>query len=199
MESGGAYPRAAREAVLDAAEALFAARGFRGTSMSDIGTAAGLSRGAPAYFFESKRGVYLAVVRRGLQRLARSVDESAAMFAPRGPRDELVSAILHAHLVVVAEERNLVCILQRDALEGWPAVRELVADARHLVHRLEQLWFAVLRAPAPAVHQALATAVAVAVAPWTSGPGAAERLIGESSDGLREYAARIAAMVCASL
>ncbi len=47
-----------RIAILDAATQLFAAHGYDGASMSEIGAAAGLSRGTPGYFFGSKRALY---------------------------------------------------------------------------------------------------------------------------------------------
>jgi AcrR family transcriptional regulator len=53
-----------RAAILDAAEAVFADRGYGGASMSDIGAAAGLSRGAPGYFFGAKERLYAAVLAR---------------------------------------------------------------------------------------------------------------------------------------
>lgn len=53
-----------QEAILDAAEGLFAERGFDGTSLNDIAVAAGLSRGTPSYFFGSKDRLYSAVLER---------------------------------------------------------------------------------------------------------------------------------------
>jgi AcrR family transcriptional regulator len=47
-----------RAAILDAATHLFAAHGYDGASMSEIGAAAGLSRGAPGYLFGSKQALY---------------------------------------------------------------------------------------------------------------------------------------------
>jgi AcrR family transcriptional regulator len=47
-----------RGAILDAATRLFAAHGYDGASMSEIGTSAGLSRGAPGYLFGSKQALY---------------------------------------------------------------------------------------------------------------------------------------------
>jgi TetR/AcrR family transcriptional regulator len=55
-----------REAILAAAERLFAERGYEAASLSDIGAAAGLSRGAPRYFFGSKEHLYVEVLRRAL-------------------------------------------------------------------------------------------------------------------------------------
>jgi TetR/AcrR family transcriptional regulator len=51
-----------RIAILDAAERLFAQHGFRGTSLGDVGAAAGLSRGTPSYFYGSKEQLYIAVL-----------------------------------------------------------------------------------------------------------------------------------------
>jgi len=51
-----------REAILEAAEGLFAERGFDGVSLSDIAAATGLSRATPSYFFGSKEQLYTAVI-----------------------------------------------------------------------------------------------------------------------------------------
>jgi TetR/AcrR family transcriptional regulator len=53
-----------RKAILDAAETLFAERGFEAVSLHEIGDAAGLSGGTPNYFFGSKQDLYVAVLER---------------------------------------------------------------------------------------------------------------------------------------
>jgi TetR/AcrR family transcriptional regulator len=53
-----------RQAILDAAERQFADRGFDAVSLQEIATGAGLSRGAPSYFFGSKDSLYEAVLER---------------------------------------------------------------------------------------------------------------------------------------
>jgi AcrR family transcriptional regulator len=53
-----------REALLEAAEGFFSERGYDGVSLSEIATAAGLSRGTPNYFFGSKERLYLSVLER---------------------------------------------------------------------------------------------------------------------------------------
>ena len=57
-------PEGTKAAVLDAAEALFAARGYDAVSLQEVGEEAGVSRGTPSYFFGSKKGLYRAVVER---------------------------------------------------------------------------------------------------------------------------------------
>jgi AcrR family transcriptional regulator len=68
-----------REAILGAAERLFADHGFDRTSMADIGAAAGLSRQAPAYFFGSKERLHVAVLERVF---AARQEATAAAFTP---------------------------------------------------------------------------------------------------------------------
>lgn len=53
-----------REAILSAAEELFAEHGFDGVSLGQIAAAADLSRGTPSYFFGSKEQLYQAVLAR---------------------------------------------------------------------------------------------------------------------------------------
>jgi TetR/AcrR family transcriptional regulator len=53
-----------RRAILDAAETLFAERGFESVSLQDIGDAAGLSRGTPGYHFGAKHDLYVTVLER---------------------------------------------------------------------------------------------------------------------------------------
>src|SRR5262245_17490483 len=53
-----------REAILDAAEGMFAERGFDGASLASISDAANVSAALPAYFFGSKRDLYRAVIER---------------------------------------------------------------------------------------------------------------------------------------
>jgi AcrR family transcriptional regulator len=68
-----------REAILGAAEALFAERGFERASLSEIGASAGLSRGTPAYFYGSKERLYVAVLERVV---ADRQEATARAFAP---------------------------------------------------------------------------------------------------------------------
>jgi len=57
-----------RRRILDAAEELFAERGFEKTSFVDIATRSGISRGSIPWHFKNKDGLLLAVVDRANQR-----------------------------------------------------------------------------------------------------------------------------------
>jgi len=69
-------PLRTREAILDAAEEVFAEQGYDSTSLQVIGTRAGVSRGTPGYFFGSKPDLYQAVLERCFGR-ARAAMRSA--------------------------------------------------------------------------------------------------------------------------
>ncbi|GGJ41222.1 TetR/AcrR family transcriptional regulator [Deinococcus roseus] len=53
-----------KQLILDAAEILFAEKGFEKTSLQEICDQAGVARGTPGYFFGSKEGLYQAVLDR---------------------------------------------------------------------------------------------------------------------------------------
>ncbi|SDG55848.1 transcriptional regulator, TetR family [Lentzea fradiae] len=58
-----------RRRILDAAEELFAERGFERTSFVDIAKRSGISRGSIPWHFKNKDGLVMAVVERAVERL----------------------------------------------------------------------------------------------------------------------------------
>jgi TetR/AcrR family transcriptional regulator len=108
-----------RVAVLDAAERLFASRGYRGTSLEEIGREAGLSRGTPGYFFGSKQRLYGEVLDRILTRAqAALAPASARVHDASVPIPELLEQLVAAHIGMLADEPTLVRLIQWDTLEG---------------------------------------------------------------------------------
>lgn len=63
-----AAAEASKKAILDAAEALFAEKGYDATSLQEICDLAGVTRGLPNYFFGSKEQLYRAVLERTFTR-----------------------------------------------------------------------------------------------------------------------------------
>src|SRR5690349_8826713 len=57
-----------RRRILDAAEELFAEKGFEKTSFVDISARSGISRGSIPWHFKNKDGLLIAVVERATQR-----------------------------------------------------------------------------------------------------------------------------------
>jgi AcrR family transcriptional regulator len=69
---------ATRAGLLDAAEELFAERGFAGTSLADVAEAAGVSKGAIYHHFPSKDDLFLALLEQHFAERRSAVERIAA-------------------------------------------------------------------------------------------------------------------------
>ncbi|KAA5829152.1 TetR/AcrR family transcriptional regulator [Saccharopolyspora hirsuta] len=69
---------ARREAIMQAAAALFAERGFESTSAAEIAKAAGLSSGSVFYYFTDKRALFRAIFEQDLPASRELVERHAA-------------------------------------------------------------------------------------------------------------------------
>ena len=88
-----------RERLLDAAEQLFAERGFDATSTRDIAARAGDTLGTLSYHFGSKDGLLAEVIRRRFDALAEMRREMYMRIQKRNPRrkpglDEVIACIV---------------------------------------------------------------------------------------------------------
>jgi len=125
-----------RRAILDAAERLFAARGFEATSLAEVGEASGLSRGTPSYFFGSKEELYRAVLERlaaertaALEPAFGPLRQWAEASAPAQPLRAVLSRCVGAYLEFLRERPTFVALLEREALAGGGRLREIEAGS----------------------------------------------------------------------
>jgi AcrR family transcriptional regulator len=124
-----------RAAIIEAAEALFAERGFAGASLEEIGTHAGLSRGAPSYFYGSKERLYVAVLERVF---AAREEATAAAFAPlhewaRAGAGTLEAALAHAvegYMGFLLERPTFVRLIEWEELAGGERLRATPRSSR---------------------------------------------------------------------
>jgi TetR/AcrR family transcriptional regulator len=127
-------PERTKRAVLDAAERLFAERGFVGTSMRDIADASGVSQPLIQYHFDHKDGLYAAALRRAVEAYAARFPEAAH--------------VTDQPLDVACEMQRLFTFLQENQLQvrmiGWARLEgkhELVTGCeslrRAMVQRIE--------------------------------------------------------------
>jgi len=96
--------RKTRKKLLSAAESLFGARGFHGTSVVDITRAAGVGQGTFYLYFESKEEVFRQLVRHLSQELRRALAKAVAGAANRLDVEELG---LREFIRFSAEHRDL--------------------------------------------------------------------------------------------
>ncbi|MGH3840868.1 MAG: TetR/AcrR family transcriptional regulator [Pseudonocardiaceae bacterium] len=107
-----------RDRIIDAAMELFSEHGYRGTSITRIEQAAGLSPGAGGIYhhFPSKEALLTAGVQRQLSRLT-ALRDIRRLFADLGD--------LHTDLIIAA--RYVLAELDQEA----PLLRLLASEARH--------------------------------------------------------------------
>jgi TetR/AcrR family transcriptional regulator len=112
-------PDRSRAAILDAAERLFAEQGFDATSLTQVGTAAGVSRGTPGYFFGSKAELYQAVLDRSFAEVREAVREgrARALASSQSP-DAILAGAVSDYFDFLTARPNFVRLIEREALNG---------------------------------------------------------------------------------
>ena len=121
VERERSAPRS-REAILDAAEELFAVQGFSGTSLEEVGLKAGVSRGTPGYFFGSKAELYRAVLGRCLDQVRAAVRSGRDRALASGQSPEVVLAgAVGEYFDFITSHRNFVRLMEWEALGGGTA------------------------------------------------------------------------------
>lgn len=103
-----------RRAIIDAATALFADRGFGAVSVQEIADAAETHKTTVLYHFASKEALHEAVLDEALGRIAEAMRE----FLAGDFRRERVAYLLDQNLTFFAEHRALARLLSRELLDG---------------------------------------------------------------------------------
>lgn len=130
-------PARSREAILDAAEQLFADRGYDATSLTDVGAAAGVSRGTPGYFFGGKEQLYRAVLERCLERVRQAVRSGRERaLASNEPPEVVLEGAVGEYFDFILANPAFVRLLEREALDGG---RQLATLPPHLEAAQEAL------------------------------------------------------------
>lgn len=148
--------RRRREAVLDAAAALFLEHGFHGTSIDDIGEQAGISGPGVYRHFPSKDAVLSAVTDRLWERLrpALAAVEDAA------DAGQALDGLLDAHVDMAIEEAGALVLLVRE-MRHLPGAGRATALRRH--RRYVDAWAGLLCALGPELTTDQARSAALAI------------------------------------
>jgi TetR/AcrR family transcriptional regulator len=104
---------------LDAAERLFADKGYDATSLSEVGAAAGVSRATPGYFFGSKADLYQAVLDRCFAEVREAVraGRARALASAQSP-DAILAGAVSDYFDFLAARPNFIRLIEREALSG---------------------------------------------------------------------------------
>jgi AcrR family transcriptional regulator len=174
-----------RERVLAAARRLFAERGVRAVTMSDVAREAGVAKGTIFHRFGDRAGLALALLDEHERVLQEQILRGPPPLGPGAPPRERMPAFLDALTALTAEHRDLLLEAER----AGPAARYRTGAYRawlqHLVLLLDQQQ--VEGDPALLAHLLLAPLAADLV--WHLGED--ERVTADAlAAGLRELAAR---------
>jgi len=120
------YSEATRAALLGEATALFAERGYAGTSLEDVASASQVTRGAVYHHFASKQALFEAVL--GLQEARVTAQVNAAASATTDPWEAAMLA-LDAYLTHCCDPvYGRLVWLEGPAALGWHRWRECEKD-----------------------------------------------------------------------
>ncbi|UGS35495.1 TetR/AcrR family transcriptional regulator [Capillimicrobium parvum] len=115
-----------REAVLQAAEKAFAARGYHGTPTTEIAKAAGISQAYLFRLFPTKRELFVALVDRCYERTVATFAEAADRAAAADDGTSPLAAMGAAYGELLRNRDALLLQLQTHAAADDPEVREAV-------------------------------------------------------------------------
>jgi len=128
MSSRKRRDRDASEAeILATASELFAKNGFERTSLADVGAAAGVSRGLPAYLYKDKENLYFAVFKRASEQVRKCVLSTVQALPAHAPIEQVLGSIVESYLDFLDGNPNAVRLLQRESLK--PPGRRLKAPS----------------------------------------------------------------------
>jgi TetR/AcrR family transcriptional regulator len=100
---------------LDAAEGLFAARGYSTTRLEDVAVAVSIKRASLVYHFKDKSTLYQAVLQRLLGRL---LERHAEVLAGEGSLAERFERITEGWVSYAEEHPNLLRLMLREMADG---------------------------------------------------------------------------------
>jgi AcrR family transcriptional regulator len=143
-----------REQILDTAADLFAAKGFHGVSVGEIGRACGISGPALYKHFASKDAVLAAMLVGISERL---LEEGRTRVAQAADADEALESLVAWHIDFALRHRSLIVVQDRDWQSLPPAAREQV---RHLQREYVDVWATQLRRLHRGLHTDRARAMA---------------------------------------
>jgi AcrR family transcriptional regulator len=124
-----------RDELLRVSAKLFREKGFDGTSIRDISSAAGMHSGSPFYHFKTKQDILVAVMEQGLAEGLRKTEE---VIARPLPPEQKLKELIRAQLGTILEDgSDFIPVLLYDWRGLTPANRRRVVA---LKDRYDTLW-----------------------------------------------------------
>jgi TetR/AcrR family transcriptional regulator, cholesterol catabolism regulator len=119
-KAGTENPQSRRGQILEIAGRLFAAKGYRGTSMRDIGEQAGVLGGSLYHHIKSKDALFVELHNAALDAAAARISDATSLEADPWRRLEIAAATL---LAIQLDPDSLTLPMMNDFREVPPSVR----------------------------------------------------------------------------
>jgi AcrR family transcriptional regulator len=119
---------ATRAALIEAARALFAARGYAGVGTEEIAQAAALTRGALYHHFNGKRELFEAVYEQIEVELAGRIAAGALEANASSPLEAMRAGAEMFLLVSTEPEAQQIVLLDGPSVLGWDRWREIATE-----------------------------------------------------------------------
>jgi AcrR family transcriptional regulator len=116
-----------RATVMRTAIKAFAARGYYGTSTTDVATAAGISQGYLYRLFKDKEALFAALVDHCSDRLRESVAAAAASVQSTDP-ESVLEALSTTYDEVIADRDVLMILMHAQGCSGEPVIGEALRN-----------------------------------------------------------------------
>jgi AcrR family transcriptional regulator len=143
--------------ICDAAAALFRERGYRGTSIDEIGAAVGMTGPALYRHFPSKEALLAEILERALERARLEIE--GARKQGGGPRAELENIVARMVAVFLAVGSTVLVVAREINLLSAEARGRIVRRQKAIV----EAWTEVLRAVRPELELPEAVTIVIAV------------------------------------
>jgi TetR/AcrR family transcriptional regulator len=114
-----------RASVLEAAEAIFAERGFAATRLEDVADRVGIRRASIVYYFRDKKELYHAVLASVLGGLRDRIEEA---LSGQGPLPDRVEAGVVAWVDYVGSRPSFARLLLREVADAAPGRRPAILE-----------------------------------------------------------------------
>jgi len=112
----------ARARIAAAAEELFAARGYHGTAIRDIARNAGVNSAMIHYYFQSKEGLYRAILEGAAAKVRGLLVETTTS---AGSTTDRLTGFVDAYAEYILNHPNLARILYREMLTGGKQIMKV--------------------------------------------------------------------------
>ncbi|GGR32831.1 TetR/AcrR family transcriptional regulator [Agromyces mediolanus] len=127
-----------RAAILDAAAALFAARGYAGVTLDELGAAVGVSGPAVYRHFPGKGAVLAAILVDASRAL---LDGAERVLAVDATPEAALRALIRFHVEFAVGDADVIAVQEREVTQLDPAARH---EMRTLQRRYVEHWVGVL-------------------------------------------------------